>query len=95
MLLLLLRSYHTPTKSEQVSIPNNSTVVDSCNETRDLLISISASSAVVSARKDSEDAPKILSLEGHTLGEDVVQDDLVARFQNASLGTIHNPITID
>jgi len=52
---------------------------------------------VLSARK--EDEVKILSpstLGGHISGEDAVQDDLIARFKNASLlGTIDNPITVD
>lgn len=64
-------------------------------------MSISASSPVVSSRKNSEDKVEILSpptLGGHASGEDVVQDDLVSRFEKASLfnlGTIHNPITVD
>jgi len=77
---------------------NNSTVIDSCDQIRDLLISISTSSAVVSTQKDSEDLFEIHSspsLGGHTSGKDA-QDDLVTRFKNGfSLGTIHNPIIID
>jgi hypothetical protein len=78
-------------KPDQALDPNDSTTGDSATEIRDLLVSISTSSAVVSVRKQSEDELKILA--GHTSGEDAVQDDLVACFKN--LGTIHNPITID
>lgn len=87
--ILLPHSYCTPKK--QVSDSNDSTAGDSSTEIRDLLVSISGSSAV---RKESKSELKTLARD--TLGEDALQDDLVKRFRNTSLlGTIHNPITID